>query len=381
MPTRASRALAALAAALTALPLLLHPPAAAAQVTEWTFRVTADPAPVRARPDPAATQVDSFAKGLTVKSYAAEGAWIRFIITRQDGSVVIGFVAASDLELLDSKVEEAADFWTDPGDDYRGAGLVFRFAGGYGTLGGGDVPRGTETLYRDLASYIDAWPGYAFIREDPLSFKTRTTLIGEALYHLTPRFGLGLGASLSFARAFGERVYEKFFPYESKLLIEPNIRTIAYFLTAAYLLPLNKLLSVRLSGGPLLAQTRYLCHGISPVYERRWELVQQVNGWGLGAHAAAALEINLNEKAAIFLEAAGRAGTVRGFEGMQDVTFTAANGALDIERVSGTLYAVETASGTRLVVLADPALGPGPAREAVYSLAGIEARFGFRIRF
>jgi hypothetical protein len=206
-------------------------------------------------------------------------------------------------------------------------------------------------------------------------------LSGEVLYHLTPRFGLGLGASLSFARTFGERVYERFFPYESKLLIEPNIRTFTYFLTAAYVLPLNKLLSVRLSGGPLLAQTRYICHGISPVYELRWELVQQVNGWGLGAHAAAALEINLNEKSAIFLEAAGRAGTVRGFEGMQDDTQTAANGGLDIQRISGTLYAVETDSGTRLLVLSDPALAPGPAREAGYSLAGIEARFGFRIRF
>ncbi len=109
---------------------------AAAQSWEWTFRVTADPAPVRAAPDPAAPQIETLAKGAQVKSFAAEGAWIRVILARRDGSVVIGYASVNDVELVDAAMNESAIYWTSLADGYRGARLALRFSAGLGTGGG-----------------------------------------------------------------------------------------------------------------------------------------------------------------------------------------------------------------------------------------------------
>ncbi len=381
MSTHPARALSILAAVAIAASVLVAPSPALGQATEWTFRVAADPAVVRAQPDAASPRVESLAKGTTVKSYAAEGAWIRCIIARPDGSVVIGYVAASDLELVDSKAEEAADFWTDPGDAYHGAGFVFRFSGGLGTIGSGDILKGTDGHFQNLIEYLESYPGYEYLRETPLSFRTRNTFGGELLYHLSPRFGLGLGVSYASSHAYGEKVYMKFFPIEAKVNIDPKITTLAYSVIASYLLPLNKILSLRLSGGPMLAHVRYLCQGTSPVLDRFWSTLVDVSAMGLGAHATAALELNLNERGAIFIELAGRAASIRGFEGRHNNNFMYYNGTSEIIRVEGTLYAVETDNRTRLEALADTTQAPEAYRKAGYNLMGVDARFGFKIRF
>lgn len=381
MSTHPARALSVLAAVAMAASVLVAPPPALGQATEWTFRVAADPAVVRAQPDAASPRVESLAKGATVKSYAAEGAWIRCIIARPDGSVVIGYVAAGDLELVDSKAEEAADFWTEPGAAFHGAGFVFRFSGGLGTIGSGDLLKGTDGHFQSLIEYLESYPGYEFLSETPLSFKTRASLSGELLYHLSPRFGLGLGFSYASSRAYGEKVYMKFFPYESKVNIEPKITTLAYSAVASYLMPLNKVLSLRLSGGPMLARVSYFCKGTSPELARYWSTQVDVAAMGLGAHAAAALELSLNERGAIFLEVAGRAASIRGFEGRQNNNFLYYSGQSDIIRVEGTLYATETDNRTRLEALADETPVPESYRKAGYNLMGVDARFGFRIRF
>jgi hypothetical protein len=106
-----------------------------------------------------------------------------------------------------------------------------------------------------------------------------------------------------------------------------------------------------------------------------------VAAMGLGAHAAAALEISLNEMGAIFIEVAGRAASIRGFEGRQDNNFLYYNGMTDIFRVEGTLYATEADNRTRLEALADETPVPESYRKAGYNLMGVDARFGFKIRF
>jgi hypothetical protein len=156
---------------------------------------------------------------------------------------------------------------------------------------------------------------------------------------------------------------------------------LAYFFTASYLLPLNKLLSLRLSGGPMLAQVRYTCQGTSPALERYWSTLVEVSAMGFGAHAGAALELNLNERGAIFIEVSGRAGTVSGFEGKQNNNFLYYTGMSDIYRVEGTLYAKEAENRTLLEVRPGTSQAPEPYRKAGYNLMGVDARFGFKIRF
>ena len=387
--TRLSHALAAaLSAFALTIPVLTIPAeAAAAQSIEWTFQVIADPAVVRTDPDPAAPAVGSFAKGGQVKSFAAEGAWIRFLITRPDGSLVIGYVAAADLKLLETKEAPAVDYWKVEADAYYGRGLVVRLSGGYGTIGGGDIISGTRDRYQANVDKLLAL-GREFETENPMSFGSRTSFDLQLLYHLSARFALGLGGNVASSRVFAESTYTKIMTdtLTSGLAnvgakAEPKLQTVGYQAIASYLLPINKRLSLRLSGGPLLAQVKFRYYGTTTLPTGLEYFYQKMSAHGFGAHASLALELNVNEQASLYLEAFGRAARISGFEGTQATNLTARNGWTENEELSGTLYAVETDAGTFLMVLSDPASAPGPCHEAVYDLLGVDLRLGVKIRF
>ena len=357
-----------------AIPALTIP--AEAQIHQWTFRVIADPAVVRAGPDPIAPVVDSFAKGEQVKSFAAEGAWIRFLIARRDGSVVIGYVAATDLALLETKEEAAADYWKVDSEAYNGPGFVIRLSGGYGMLGGGDVPTGVADRYQAAVDQAEA-RGYNLVLDEPLGFGSRISGDLDILYHLSPRFALGLGGSYASTRAFADYSYADYYGVTA----EPKLRTTGYRLIVSYLLPLSKLLSLRLSGGPMLAQTKFEYSSVTLLPSGEEKFGQTANATGFGAHASLALELNLNEFASIFIEACGRAGRITGFEGSQISEAPGPSGWTETDEQSGTLYAVEAGGRTFLMILSDPALAPGPYHEAAYNLTGVDGRLGFKIRF
>ncbi|GEM_PF-3350300 len=350
------------------------------QSNEWTFRVVADPAVVRLRPNPDAPAIDSFAKGALVKSYAPEGAWIRFIIARQDGSVIIGYAASTDLELVETREQAAADFWTVEEDAYHGRGLNFRLTAAYGMIGGGDLIAGSKNRFQDSVEWFQA-RDYVTMDNPPVVFSSRSGFGAELAYNLTPRFGLGLGATISWSRTFPESVFDKgYITRQANADAELNLRTMDFRAVASYLIPLNKLISIRLYGGPLLAIVRYWYHGMNSGFEQQQNFVQQTTGRGFGVHAGTALELNINEQVSLYLEAAGRAGKISGFTGLQSDEITVGNSS-NTEELNGTLYAVDVGGRTLLMVLADPSLAPGTCREAVFDLLGLDARFGFKLRF
>ncbi|MDD8026048.1 MAG: hypothetical protein PHI34_06010 [Acidobacteriota bacterium] len=354
----------------------------AGQTAEWTFRVIADPAVVRIRPDAAAPAVDSFAKGEQVKSYAAEGAWIRFLIARRDGSVVIGYVAATDLEIITTKEEEAANFWKVETDAYQGRGFAVRLSGGYGMLGGGDIPAGAADRYQDAYDRALA-QGYALVANNVMAFESRISGDLDILYHLSPRLAVGLGGGFSRTRSLADSTltYRGVLNEAYGVKAEPQLRTFNYRAVVSYLLPIDKLLSLRLSGGPMLAHTKFLysCVTLLPTGEE--SLNQTASATGFGAFASLALEVNLNEQASIFVEVFGRAIRISGFKGKQVLDATGLSGWVDTFEQSGTLYATETDGRTFLTILSDPALVSGSYHEAVYDLTGVDGRLGFKIRF
>ncbi len=347
----------------------------AAQAWEWTFRVTADPAPVRAAPDLAAPQIETLAKGAQVRSFAAAGAWIRVIITRRDGSVVIGYASVNDVELVDTVMNESAIYWTSLEDGYRGARLAVRFSAGLGTSGGGDVVRGSKDLLWVIAAQLEKL-GYRPVRQERPPFPPRTSYNGEILYRMTPRFEAGLGASKESAHSASEFNATQ----HSRAMVEPGIDALTAFATVAYLLPINRSASLRLSGGPLLTRVRYSIRGTYPTSEARINVDQTAAAWGLGARLGAALEINLGARKALFFEVSGRDGVVRGFRGTEDSLLMVGHWMEDIRHIDGPLCAVGRTGLTRLMILSAPSQAPGPFRDAYYSMAGIDIRAGFRIR-
>ncbi len=385
MPRQRARQHSALRTALAAA-VLLAPAGLAAQdpvppqAAEMTFRVTADPAVVRLGPDAASPAIDAFAKGALVKAYAAEGAWIRFAIARRDGSVVLGYVAAADLELAEGRERAEAGFWVVEEEAYHGRGINFRLTGALGNIGSGDLVDGGETRYLDSLAWFLA-RDYTMVEEQSVSFATRSGFGIDMTYNLTPRFGLGLGMTVSWSRDMPDSRFERSpATLQARASSELNLLAMDYRLIASYLVPLGKLLSFRVYGGPLLAHLRFFYHGMVNGFEEQQNFRQTVRGQGLGAHAGAALELNLNENVAIFLEAAGRTARVSGFEGTEDDELIIDKSS-DTLSTSGTLYAVDVDGRTILMVLEDPALAPGPYRKASFSLLGADAKIGVKIRF
>lgn len=351
-----------------------------AQAIEWTFRVTADPATARIRPDPAAPAVAFLAKDSQVKSYAAEGSWVRIIIARQDGSVVIGYVSSTDLESLEIHQNETASFWRTEKDDYYGPGFSLLLSGGYGTIGGGDIPAGAANYYQAMIDQLSV--KYKFGGGNPMAFGSRASVDLGLLYHLSARFALGLGGDAAWSRALAD-TYAMAGERLTSLGVQaiPRLYTVSYRAIASYLLPITKQLALRLSGGPMMVRTQfdYSCSAKLPGIAENFVL--SANAFGFGAHASAALELNVNESASLFLEAFSRAARLSGFEGTQKTNKTSTGGWVASGDSTGTLYAVDADAGTLLTILTEAPAASNPYREAVYSLLGVDIRFGFKLRF
>ena len=337
------------------------------------------------RPDFAAPIVDSLAKGTVVKSYAVDGAWVRFLVTRKDGSVAIGYANASDLEMIKEGDEDEAGVWAPgemPDKAFRGKGHIVRIFGGFGMLGGGDLPTAARNRFTAEINLIEASGEKALSQINP-AFRSRLSFGGEYLYPLTPRFSLGLGIYAAYGKALGSGIFSWSHRVSNRIRAEPNLQTTAYFATASLLLPSDKRSAIRFSGGPMFVTARFSYHGTTPQRMYKMDFAQEATASGFGIQGGVALEININRRSAFYVELMGRAGLIRGFHGTQVTTIdrSATAGTTDVETMTGPLYVVETGGRTLLVILSDPKLAPGPFKEAVYDLLGFDARLGYQIRF
>ncbi len=113
------------AALLSILMIKASLPLAAQLLTtsEWKLKVTVDAAAVRLKPELEGPIAAIVPKGTILQSYEATGAWYRVLTTSaKDGTSVIGYIATSDVEVLEEKTAPPEDFWPVQAQLYRGIG-------------------------------------------------------------------------------------------------------------------------------------------------------------------------------------------------------------------------------------------------------------------
>lgn len=107
---------------------------------------------------------------------------------------------------------------------------------------------------------------------------------------------------------------------------------------------------------------------------------QQANAQKIGFCGGLGLEIHLNQRAAVLLEAQGRLAKISDFEGSEKFSHEVA-GWPNIREEQGFLYYIEGAKYAELAVLSEGAATSQNARKAVLDFTGISLLAGLRFRF
>ncbi len=100
-----------------------------------------------------------------------------------------------------------------------------------------------------------------------------------------------------------------------------------------------------------------------------------------GGHAGLALEINLNNRVGLFVQALGRLARFAALSGTETLTQESHSYALPTQNYRGDLYFIDDDSFSRTAVRDAPPPGPGPVRKMVVDYSGITFLFGFRMKF
>jgi hypothetical protein len=373
--------------ALAGILSLASPAAAfrAAQTVERRLKVKVDKAFVRSEPDPGSPVIAVLRGGAEVTSYEALPGYFRIVFEAgRDAVTRVGYIADPDVKVLGEKVKDAADFWSESSPVAR-SGLEICFSGGYAMFGGGDFASGVGGLFDELKAMI-AGLGYPITRDyyHPLDGGMQ---IGAGLFwRFSSRLAAGLIGEYSLAQRFNEFGFREGVhdlganstPVMTTLALRPGLR--CGILTGG---PVE--LSVTAGPAFFFSSFKYNL-GVSYDFvvdqgtTRDYAYYLKVQRTFLGAFLAADLDIRLNARSAIVLQATYRMAQPAGWSGSDKTSLLIANlGGEDASENSGLLFS--TIRGL-YPVLAVSAESPGPgASEAVLDYSGLSLQAGLRIRF
>jgi hypothetical protein len=350
--------------------------------SEWKLKVSVDNAAIRLKPDINAPLASTAAKGTMLQSYEATGAWYRVLAASPaDGTSVIGFIATSDVDVVEENSGGTPGFWPIPAEIFRGLGLGLRLIGGIGTISSADIDASqTGMAATTLDELVNS--GYSLVGQDITPIHSGTVMGGEMTFDLSRR--LAVGAAFTYTRAIRDNYYSFWrHPNDLFLNFNPLIQVFTYRLGMYYTLPLNPPFSLILSAGPALYhfKYRYLLNFSDPGVSFDEGLLQDVASNILGAHVGLALELALNERSAIFLEAMGRLARSSTITGTESVALSA--GGISHPRIenSGDLYYYLDGPNAGTTVRSSAPSGPGDVRKAVFDFSGVDLLLGFRIKF
>jgi hypothetical protein len=360
--------------------LCLSPHAWNQETSEWKLRVAIENAALRQKPDLASPIVATVAKGTILNSNEVEGAWFRVSIARgKEGAAVVGYIASNEVEILEEKIKRPPEFWEEPVEEFHGLGFNLKLAAGLNLFSGGDFYRGAAGMFDSNAdAFISS--GYTQESRKAKSFRSGFEGGGDIIYHVSPHLGVGLGMDYIHARAESLFVFHGQEAIAFKLWSTPWINAFSIKLGLFYDLPVSSWLTVCFNGGPALFLVKYnynrnvLIPGVAD------DFYQQAKAHGIGFRGGLGLEIHLNQRAAVLLEAQGRYARITGFEGSEKFSHEV-SGWPTIREEQGSLYYVEAEKYAELAVLSEGAANIQNAGKAVLDFTGISLLAGLRFRF
>jgi Bacterial SH3 domain len=350
------------------------------ETAEWKIRVSAEKAIVRLNPGSESPIIASLPKGTTLNSYAAEGDWFRVVLPPgKDGTILIGYIAKSDVEILEQKITKERNFWQAEEEGFKGIGLQMTLSAGWSLFPSGDIDKGAKGLYNIGADAIAA-RGVNILGRSIKPFRSAFNMSGDVIFNLGPKIGIGI--TVGYIHSLGidtfqysERVFQNTMNSATELTI------VALRMGAFYTLPLGRLLKLRLNAGPAVFMTNlvYSRNAQGLDFEENYTL--KVNATNFGFQGGAALEIRLLERVFLFFEIQGRSAKISDFKGSEHWEGRENTELIPTINKEGTLYFVPENPYPRLAVFPEGSSDALGAHKAVFDFAGADFLAGLHLRF
>jgi len=256
--------------------------------------------------------------------------------------------------------------------------IELRLLGGMNYLSGGDINTGIE-------GYNDYWlMFFDFTTVDEAKpVHLGCNFGGDIIFYLTPRIGIGLGASYIQGAKTSKLNVTSGWGEEGTITNRPKARAIPIELGLFFNLPLNELMSVifNVGGGLYFAKYSYNYHiEVNGFWS---QANHETSANGLGFHGGIGLEFNISSNVAFVLEGLGRYAKIGGFEGER--TYSEKGGYSLKEE--GILYYLELGDEKKtypwvFVLEERPSEEDyGNVREAKVDFSGFSLRIGIAIKF
>jgi hypothetical protein len=341
-------------------------------------------ASIRLKPSLESPVVATLPKGTSLNSYEAEGDWFRVVLPPgKDGIVIIGYIAKSEVQVLEEKIKKQTDFWQVEEGGFKGLGFHLMLSGGWALFPSGDIDRGAKGLYNIGADSIAA-RGVEIIERKTKPLRSATNLSGDIIYDLGPKIGIGIGFEYTHALGVDTFRYSERKVYENTMNSATDLTIVTFRLGAFYTLPISRILHFRLNAGPAIFITNlnYNRNAGGLDFEESFTLRGKTTNFGF--QGGARLEIQILERASFFLEVQGRNVKISAFQGSEH--WVRKENLLTVPTVEtidkeGTLYSVQDNPYPRLAVFPEGSSDAQGAQKAVFDFTGVGLLVGLHIRF
>jgi len=361
--------------------LSLSPYAWNQETTEWKIRVSAMSASIRLKPDLESPVIATLPKGTSLNSYEAEGDWFRVVLPPgKDGIVVIGYIAKSEVQVLEEKIKKQTDFWQVEEGGFKGLGFHLMLSGGWALFPSGDIDRGAKGLYNIGAEAIAA-RGVDILERNTKPLRSALNLSGDIIYDLGPKIGIGIGFGYIHTLGIDTFRYSERKVYENTMNSATDLTVLTFRLGAFYALPIGRLFHIRLNAGPAIFITNldYNRNGQGSNFEESYSLIGKTTNFGF--QGGVRLEIRIVERASLFFEVQGRTAKISDFKGSDHLVRRENSLPLPTIDNSGTLYYLPDNPYPRLAVFPEGSSDARGAQKAVFDFTGAALLAGLHIRF
>ncbi len=272
---------------------------------------------------------------------------------------------------------------------FFGVKLTLQIKGGWHTYSGGNLEAGFGGMYDNAVDIITS-SGVPIQRNLKKTGRSGLEVGGDLVYCISPRFGIGIGASRFGAKKESVLYYEIHSPDYDTLRAEPIIGVTVLRLGLFYSLPFASRLAVSIHGGPALYSAEYeygmgISRGALVLPAVQMGLLpsglnQDAKARKLGVEGGVGFEFNPNPFVAFFIEALGRYARIEGFEGVEE-TNSYLPGGFRVIKKEGVVYSLPTDNYPLLEVVPPEGSSGEAARKAVLDFSGFSFSAGLKLRF
>ncbi len=349
---------------------------------EWKLKVSVAQASIRINAAETSRIIATLPKGTIINSYEAEGNWYRVTLAPgKEGIVLIGYVARTDVEILEEKSNKPTDFWGKDQERYEGIGFHLKLAGGWAFYQSGDIDPGEKGLF-DIWTNTVAARGVEFEQRTVSPLHSGFNLGGDVICDLGPKLGVGLGFVYTHTIHADSYTYNELKAYENSLESSTDLTVFTFKLSAYYTIALGRQIKIELNAGPALFYAN-LDYTLSDNGREFWDKMNLTGkAWKAGVQGGLGVQFGLNERVAFFVDVRGRYAKISNLAGSGFVS-SGDNGmsAQSTTTTTGTLYFVPGTASPRLAVLPDGSSDAAGARKAVFDFTGADVVGGIIIRF